>query len=400
MSYRIKEHLSENPWLAAVSFCEKNLTPSQHLKMIELFLKFPQVFKQSPNDFGLANDFLFNIHLKDKTPIRGPVYKTEYKKAQALQQIVDQYLAAGIIEPSTSAWNQPVCLVLKSDGSYRLVLDMRRINAQTKIEPVPLPNLDTYLDSLGGNNYFTICDFDSAFLQCLLNPEHKDYLAFTANGRKYNMKRMPFGAVNSGFYFTKLLNKVLEGIPMTHMLAYVDDCLLFSQTFDQHIDRLTELFTRLSTSGLKLKPSKCHIFQSSIKYLGHVVSASGISPCPEKVRAILQAETPKTPSDVKSFLGAVQWFSRFLPALQQIASPLSDLLKKNTRFEWNPLLDACFSEIKTRLASSPILAHFDPHRPLHLYSDSSKKGAGGALIQEDDEGAKHKVEINITIYHQ
>ena len=195
---------------------------------------------------------------------------------------VEEMLANGVIEPSDSPWANPIVLVKKhSDNSYRFCLDFRSLNKITKTDSYPLPRIDATLDALGSitPKYFTTLDLMSGFHQMALAPSACEKTAFATPGRNggfYQFKKMPFGLKNSPSSFMRLMSRVLQGLTWRNCLIYLDDIIIFSSSFDQHIKDIESVFGRLRQANLRLKLSKCHFAKSSVKFLGHVVSQEGV----------------------------------------------------------------------------------------------------------------------------
>ena len=184
--------------------------------------------------------------------------------------------------------------------------------------------------------------------------------------------------------FQRLTEFVLVGLQWEQCLIYLDDVIVFSDTFDAHLQRLDTVFTRLSGAGLKLKPGKCYLAQPAVKDLGHIVSSGGISPNPEKVEAISQFPTPTSAADLKSFLGLARYYRRFVPAFSKIAAPLFQAQAKDTKFQWTPDCQLAFQTLKDRLTAAPILGHPKFDVEFVLATDAYNSGLGAVLYQEHD----------------
>ena len=208
------------------------------------------------------------------------------------------------IRRSNSPWASPVVLVRKKDGALRFCIDLRRLNARTVKDAYSLPRIEDALDSLNGACLFTSLDLKSGYWQVELDPESIPLTAFTVGPLGFfECTRMPFGLTNAPATFQRLMESCLGELHLDWCIIYLDDIIVFSKTPEEHLTLLEAVFERLAAAGLKLKPSKCKLFQTSLKYLGHIVSEKGIATDPTKIEAIRNWPVPKTVTDVRSFAG-------------------------------------------------------------------------------------------------
>jgi len=205
----------------------------------------------------------------------------------------------GVICPSSSPWASPVVLVPKKNGQLRFCIDYRRLNAITKKDIYPLPRIDDTLDQLGKAKYFTSLDLASGYWQVTLDERSRQKSAFTTHCGLYEFVRMPFGLCNAPATFQRLMQVVLAGLDWKSCFVYLDDILIASQTFEEHLKHLREVFCRLRKAMLRLKPKKCHILRTEVQYLGHVVSAEGIRPDPAKVEKVMSYTVPTDVTEVR-----------------------------------------------------------------------------------------------------
>ena len=236
----------------------------------------------------------------------------------------------GVIEPFVTAWSSPVVLVKTKDGSTRFCVDYRRLNDLTQKDSYPLPRIDDTIDSLAGAQWFSTLDLESGYWQVQLSNDARSKTAFTTRTGLWQFRVMPFGLCNAPATFERLMEQVLAGLPTTVALLHLDDILVPDRTFEQQIDKLQMVFQRLKEANLKLNPKKCNLFQREVKYLGHVVSAKGVSPDQEKVEAIQAWPRPMSITDVKSFLGLASYYCRFSAGFANIAAPLHECTNKTT----------------------------------------------------------------------
>ena len=240
-------------------------------------------------------------------------------------------------------------LVKKKDGSLRFCVDYRRLNQCTIEDSYPLPYIEDSLSALGNANWFTTLDLASGYWQVPVYPDDADKTAFVTQSGLFRFKVVPFSLCNAAATFQRLMECVLAGLQWTTCLLYLDDIMVFSPNFQVHLQPLEEVFTRIKTAGLKLNPSKCHLFQKQVEYLGHLVSAEGISTDPAKVKAVSDWPCPKSLRELRSFLGFCSYYRRFIANFADIAIPLYKLLEKNTKYLWSHNCDMAFQSMKQAL---------------------------------------------------
>lgn len=306
---------------------------------------------------------------------------------------LDEMLEADIIEESTSMWQSPVVMVKKKNGQLRFAVDYRKLNAVTKQHTFPLPRLEDVFDTIGISkaNIFSTLDLASGFWQIPMDPETAHKSAFVTPTGVYQWKRMPFGLVNAPASFQALMTQVLRGLNWKFCLVYVDDILVFSNSFEQHIHHLHQIFSRLENAGLTLKPSKCSFALQKVHYLGHVITKDGVQVDVTKTDAVKSFPIPKCTKDVRSFLGLCNYYRKFIKNYSTIISPLTSLLRKEIKFEWSDDCQYAFDQLKIALTSPPVLAYPDNSKTFTLTTDASGTALGFVLGQFDDKGKERVI---------
>lgn len=293
-------------------------------------------------------------------------------------------LEAGVIRRSKSPWSFPVIIVDKKDGSKRFCVDFRKLNQVTKPNSYPLPLIDDILALLGKAKYFTSLDLKSGYWQVLMDENDKEKTAFACHRGLFEFNVMPFGLTSAPAVFQELMAIVLQGLNH-YATAYLDDILIYSETLEDHLVHLQNVFNRLREHGLKLKLKKCSFLRSETHYLGFIINSRGIQPDPQKVEAIKSLPAPTCVREVRSFIGMGSYYRRFIPNFSEIAEPVIALTRKHARFKWTDDCQRAFEYLKQSLTVVPLLAYPDPNKPYTLYTDASNSCIGACLTQSCDE---------------
>ena len=299
---------------------------------------------------------------------------------QIVEEEIQKMLDKGVIEPGGGPWASPIVLVKKKSGEWRFCIDYRKLNEVTKKDAYPLPRIDDTLDMLSGAKYFSTLDLASGYWQVAMDESDREKTAVCTHQGLYQFKRMPFGLCNAPSTFERLMDVVLKGLVGLRCLVYLDDVIVFGEC----CDRLEEVLQRLEGAGLKIKGSKCQLFQPEVEYLGHVVSAEGVARDPKKVEAVQCWPTPRCVKDIRSFLGLCSYYRNFIKGFSQVAAPMNQLLEKETEFVWAEECEVAFEHLKQALTSAPILGYPRPGGQLVVDTDASDVGLGAVLSQVQD----------------
>ena len=360
---------------------------SQELEILKRsIVKYAKVFEK-PSPKNPAKVVPHSVDTGESKPISQIPYRAGYKERQVIEEHVKKMLDDGIIKDSKSPWASPVVLVNKKDGSIRFCVDYRKLNAVTSKDVYPIPRIDDSLNALGGMKYFSTFDLAQGYWQTPMDEDAKPKTAFTTHCGLYEFNVMPFGLCNAPATFQRSMDLVLAGIKWKSCLVYIDDIIVFSETFEKHIKDLEELFERLSNFNLKLKASKCFFCKKSVEYLGHIVSKNGIEVNPKKVQAAKELKAPKNVTDVKSFLGLTGYYRKFIRNYAKIAEPLIKLTRTTkTEFDWTDKCEDAFLKLKESLVDAPILRYPDFTRKFKIQTDACDAGLGAVLAQDFEEG--------------
>ncbi|RXN12978.1 putative protein K02A2.6-like protein [Labeo rohita] len=326
-------------------------------KLVDVLDRHAEVFKE---ELGQLKGTTAKIHVNPEAqprfckPRRIPFAVKSLVEAE-LQRLVEEK----IIEPVQFAeWAAPIVPVKKPDGSIRICGDYKlTVNRASSVEQYPIPKVEDLFAQLAGGQKFSKLDMSHAYQQIMLDESAKKYV--TVN---------------------------------THKL-YLDDILVTGANDEEHLKNLEEVLRRLKTSGLRLKRSKCEFLGEEVIFLGHQISAAGVQPVAEKVQAIQEAPTPQTVSELRAYLGLLNYYHKFLPSLSTVLAPLHSLLKKETKWMWGREQEKAFVKSKELLQSSAILVHYDPTKPLFLACDASPYGVGAVLSHRMEDGTDNREDL-------
>ena len=287
----------------------------------------------------------------------------------------------GVIKNSDSPWSSPIVPVGKPDGDLRLCVDYRRLNDVTVDDAYPLPRIDEMLAKLAGSKFFSCLDMVAGYHQIEVAPADRPKTAFIVETGIYEYIRMPFGLKTAPATYQRMMASCLaEFVNRGCLLVYLDDIIIHSATESQHLKDLEEVLQTIEREKLKLKPSKCQIFASEVKFLGHRVDRNGVSPLPAKLDSVRNWAPPTNATELQSFLGFCNFYRWFVPGFAEA----SDLLYKATKadpFHWDPELEVKFQALKLLMISSSVLALPDPKKEFFLQTDASQTGIGAVLMQ-------------------
>ncbi|KAD4982099.1 hypothetical protein E3N88_18770 [Mikania micrantha] len=308
---------------------------------------------------------------------------TEGAVMKELKKQLDELLEKGFIRPSSSPWGAPILFVKKIDGSMRMCIDYRELNKVTIKNKYPLPRIDDLFDQLQGACHFSKIDLRSGYHQLKVQDEDIPKTAFRTRYGHYEFTVMPFGLTNAPAAFMDMMNHICKPYLDKFIIVFIDDILIYSKTPEDHTKHLRTLLELLRHEKLYAKFSKCEFWLTEVQFLGHVINAQGIQVDPSKIEAITKWENPKSPTEVRSFLGLAGYYRRFIQNFSRIAVPLTSLTRKSEKFEWGPKQIEAFQILKDRLTHAPILALPEGVEDFVVYCDASYTGLGCVLMQRN-----------------
>ena len=375
------------------------LTEEQKHKVRMILNKWQNIFSKGPTDLGCTNLVEHEIHLENEDPFKDPYRRIPPALIQEVREHLNEMIEAGAIRPSKSPFSSNVVIARKKDGSIRFCIDYRKLNQRTVKDAYAIPRVDDTLQLLAGAKYFSTLDLKSGYWQVEVKEADKAKTTFQVGSLGfYECNRMPFGLCNAPATFQRLMERCMGDLNLRDCLIYLDDIIIFSTTFEEHLERLQAVFARLQDHNLKLKPVKCNLFRRKVSYLGHVVSEAGIHTDPNKIDAIQNWPVPNSVREVRRFLGFAGYYRRFIKGFASIVRPLNDLLvgqvtnpkarkkksPKRVPFKWTSVQQESFETIIDRLSNPPVLAYADYSLPFKVHTDASVNGLGAVLYQNQD----------------
>ncbi|KAI3717497.1 hypothetical protein L1987_69148 [Smallanthus sonchifolius] len=349
---------------------------------IPVIQDFPEVFPDDLPGLPPVRQVEFRI---DLVPGANPIAKSPYRLApselQELSSQLQELLDKGFIRPSFSPWGAPVLFVKKKDGTFRMCIDYRELNKLTTKNRYPLPRIDDLFDQLQGATCFSKIDLRSGYHQLRVHDDEIPKTTFRTRYGHYEFVVMPFGLTNAPAVFMDLMNRVCRPYLDQFVIVFIDDILIYSRTAKEHENHLRQILELLKKENLYAKFSKCEFWLKEVHFLGHVINEKGIHVDPSKIEAIKNWSTPKTPSEIRSFLGLAGYYRRFISNFSKVALPLTTLTQKDKPFVWEQKQEDAFQLLQQKLCDSPILSLPDGNDDFVVYCDASNQGLGCVLMQ-------------------
>ena len=315
-----------------------------------------------------------------------------YALHQRVKSELDKLEKDGVIKKAThSEWAAPVVIVSKPDGGIRICGDYKvTINPVLQIDQYPLPRAEDIFSSLQGSRYFTKIDLSRAYLQMPLDEDSQKYTTINTLQGLYQYTRLPFGVACAPAKFQKFMENLLRDVPYSN--CYLDDVLIYGgNSVEDHWNRVRSVLKKFEESNIRLHLKKSLFAVSEVEHLGHILSKDGVKPSPKKVNAIVNAPEPKNVSELRSFLGLVTYYCKFIPCLSTIAHPLNRLLHKNQPWKWGSVEKQTWCKLKKCLTSEKVLTHYSLNLPLRLACDASSFGLGAVLSHILPDGSERPV---------
>lgn len=337
----------------------------------------------------LDTNIELKVELNDKTPIYQKPRRFAPIEKATINEKVDEWLKNGVIKAGSSDFAFQVVLAKKKDGTDRVCIDFRKLNANLVRDRFPSPLIEDVLDTLQGAKVFSTIDLKNGFFHVPVNKDSQKYLSFVTHNGQYQFLKAPFGCSNSPPVFHKFINETFRDLIIAGvMIAYMDDICIIAVNEEEAIERLKIVLKRASDAGLEISWKKCQFLKKKIEFLGHVIENGFIKPSSMKTIAVRDFKEPTTVKQVQQFLGLTGYFRKFIHGYSTIAKPLSDLTRKENKFVFEKEQKAAFEILKQRLSNDPILRIYRDDAETQLHTDASKVGFGAILMQKDKDDDK------------
>lgn len=355
-------------------------------KILRLCNDYKDIFYCDQIPLSFTNQVKHKIRTKNEEPIFVRPYRQAPAQAEEINRQVDKLLKDNVVQESHSPWNAPVHLVPKKmdasgETKWRMVVDFRRLNDITIDDRYPLPNIMDLFDKLGKSTYFSTLDLASGYHQIEVQEQDRDKTAFSTQNGHFEFLRMPFGLKTAPATFQRAMDSVLRGLQGIHCMVYLDDVIVFSASLDEHILKLRTIFDRLRMTNLKLQLDKSEFLRKEVMYLGHTITKDGLKPNDDKITAVLNYPIPRTTTEIKSFLGLIGYYRRFIKDFAKITKPLTACLKKRNKIIVDKNYIDAFDKCKELLTNTPLLQYPDFDKTVILTTDASNVALGAVLSQ-------------------
>ena len=379
-------------WLKYIRLDWTKITAIRTVRLKSLNALMQQHSAIFSDTLGTVEPFRATLHVQpDATPKFCKPRSVPFAIKEVVGKELDCLEEQGILQKvSHSEWAAPIVAVPKKDGRFRLCGDYKvTINQALEVDQYPLPKPEDLFATLAGGTLFSKLDLSQAYLQLQLDEKSIPYVTINTHQGLYQYTRLPFGVASAPALFQKLMDTVLQGIP--GVICYIDDILVSGKDEASHLAALEEVFRRLERHGFRLKQEKCAFLTSSVEYLGHIISKEGVQPLPSKVTAIKKAPAPKNQQELRSFLGLLNYYGKFIPNLSTLLHPLNTLLQADKKWTWSRECAEAFQLAKDQLTSTQVLTHYDPALPLQLAADASAYGVGAVISHVLPDGSEHPI---------
>ena len=378
--------LSNSEALQTLDSCLSHLTESQRGDVVQLVGTNRSLFSDVPTQTCLLKH---DIDVGGTKSIKQHPYRVNPEKRRRLKKQVDYMLQHDIAEPSCSPWSSPCLLVLKANGEDRFCTDFRKVNDVTIPDSYPLPRMEDCIDHVGCATFVSKLDLLKGYWQVPLTERAKNISAFVTPDDFLQYTVMAFGMRNAPATFQRLVNVVLSGLSFCE--AYLDDLVVCSRSWAEHLDHLRVVFKRLADANLTINLGKCEFGQATVTYLGKVVGRGCVRTIQSKVEAIVAFPAPTSRTELRRYLAMVGYYRGFCDNFSSVAAPLTNMLSPKVSFKWTEGCQKAFSQTKSVLMSAPVLAAPDFDKPFKLAVDASDSGVGGVLLQDGSDGVEHPV---------
>lgn len=365
----------------------EHLSILEKTRLIDLVCANQQVLLRKGEKLSSTTAIKHKITTSNDAPVYTKSYRYPHHFRKDVEEQIREMIDNGIITHSVSPYSSPIWVVpKKADASgkrkVRVVIDYRKLNEKTVDDKYPMPQIEDILDHLGKSVYFTTLDLKSGFHQIEMDPKHREKTAFSTDKGHFEFSRMPFGLKNAPATFQRAMNNILGDYIGTICYVYLDDIVIVGRNLKEHLENLGLVLKRLSEFNLKIQLDKCEFLRKEAEFLGHIISADGVKPNPEKVEKILNWPIPKTEKEIKQFLGLAGYYRRFIKDFSKITRNMTKYLKKDTVLDLQDQQYVnAFNTLKTIISTDQVLAYPQFDKPFILTTDASDHALGAVLSQ-------------------
>lgn len=361
-------------------------------ELVDLISKYGDIIKTDEEKLRSTNLLKHKIVTKNEAPCYTRNYRYPVQFKEQINEEVRKLLQNKIIRKSNSPYNSPVWIVPKKiDASgkkkIRMVIDYRKLNESTIKDKYPLPNIEDLLNKLQGAKIFSTVDLASGFHQIEMEEQSISKTAFSTEDGHYEFLRMPYGLTNAPPTFQRAMNMMIANVP--NAMVYIDDIIIYSNTIEEHLGHLENVFSKLKEHALSIQLDKTEFFKTELPFLGYIVTPEGLKTNPNKIEAVTKLPYPKDEKTTRQFLGMTGYYRKFIKNYATITKPISKSLQTQ-EFLTEEIMKSC-DELKQLMCNSPILSYPDWGKPFILTTDASDKAIGSVLSQKDNDGVEHPV---------
>lgn len=389
-----RQRIQEEPENVQILWSRQEICAAEPTPIPAEYKEFEELFREESDQEALPEHQSWDHEIKlmeGKEPTKQAIYPLSAEKLEALRTYLEENLRKGFIRESQSPAGYPILFVPKPDGSLRLCVDYRGLNNITIKNSYPLPLISELQDRLQGAQWFTKFDIPAAYNRIRMKHGEEWKTAFRTRFGHYEYLVMPFGLTNAPATFQAFINNVLRQHLDVFVTVYLDDILVYSKTKEEHVKHVRLVLKALQQARLRLKPKKCEFHVQEVQFLGYIITRNGLKMDQSKVTAVTSWPTPTSVKEVQSFLGFANFYRRFINGYSRITTPLTSMTKKDQGFEWTKEANDAFEELKQRFTTQPVLAMFDPEKPITVETDASDAAIGACLSQPDEQGRLHPI---------
>ena len=379
-----------------IPFKDTKLNDEQMEKLVNLLYKYKHIFAESYTQLPGSDLIQHEIKVTSEKPIRQRYYRLAPFLERELQRQCDELEKCGIIEKSESPWSSPTFLIKKPDNTYRKVIDLRAVNKVCEPMYLSLPSIDNCMDLIGQENpsFFSLCDQKNGFWSLKVHPNSRKYLGFSTSQSHYQYARLPMGLRNSPIVYFQALSRLLHSELASKAVLYLDDLILFTASFEAHLQLIETVMAKFDSAKLRLNPKKCRFCVDSLIFLGFRLDKTGVSIDPSRFEAIKSYPVPTNVKQLRQFLGLILYFKKFIRGHSKITESLRRLLQKNTEFKWGEEQQTSFNRLKEEILKETVLIYPRPDQEFTIWLDASSQALAFALSQRCPDGKDRFISFN------